>query len=277
VDSYYDVLGVPPEASLKEVKSAFRRQAKRLHPDLQARKTDRGAGARSADAAMRLLLEAYRALLDPEKRRAYDRGLRRRAAEEGGFDYRRFLKERPGDPESQAKLVVYDLLHGLEDEAIEIYERSKSFEDFRLERYLERSEAMDAEFCVAEEYEKRERWIKAYAIYRRLVAMEAEKPCFKYFFEVVALRFRSLVLLKLPKVLEDEDYVDALEEAASMALPRRDLAQILRKKAEVQLRIGEAGAALESLERASRLEPRLAGLVALRRRAGGLAYRAPLA
>jgi len=274
VDNHYDILGIASEASAKEVKSAFRKQAKRLHPDLARANGARGGaaddagGGRSRDAAMRRLLEAYRVLSDPEKRRAYDRSLRRQAAEESGFDYRKFLKARPGDPESQAKLVVYDLLHKLEDEAIEVYEKSKSFGDFRLERWLERGEAMDAEFCIAEEYERRERWLKAYSLYRRLIVMELEKPTFRYFFDVVLLRFRTLLLLKLPKVLDEEDFMDRLEEAAALDIPRRDRAQLLRKKAEVHLRRHETAAAVETLRRAAELEPRLAGLAALKRRAG---------
>jgi len=266
VENYYAALGIQPEASTKDVKSAFRKLAKKLHPDTAPGRG--GKPSRASDAAMRLVLEAYRILSDPEKRRVYDRGMRRVAAEEGGFDYRRFLKARPDDPESQAKLVVYDLLHALEEEALEVYERAKSLGDFRLERWLERGEAMDAEFCIAEEYEKRERWLKAYSIYKRLIAMELEKPWFRYFFDVVALRFRTLVLLKLPKVLDDEDYVDRLAEAASLALPRRDKAQFHRKAAEVLLRRRETEGAAEFLRRASELEPRLAGLAALRRRAG---------
>jgi curved DNA-binding protein CbpA len=266
VENYYDILGIPAEAGTKDVKSAFRRLAKKHHPDTAA--AGRRSSTRASEAAMRLILEAYRILSDPERRRIYDRGLRRRAAEEGGFDYRLFLKARANDPESQAKLVVFDLLHGLEDEAIEVYERARTFEDFRLERYLERGEAMDAEFCIADEYEKRERWVKAYTIYRRLIAMEAEKACFRYFFEVVALKFRTLTLLKLQKALDDEDYCDRLEEAAGLELPRRDRAQFLRKKGEVQLRSGDALGAADSLRRAAELEPRLAGLSALRRRTG---------
>lgn len=271
MENYYDVLGIGPEASTREVKSAFRRQAKKHHPDLSAGRRSQATdnpSPRADEAAMRLLLEAYRMLSDPERRRVYDRTLRRREAEEGGFDYRRFLKGRPDDPESQAKLVVFDLLHDLEDEAIEIYERSKSLGDFRLERWLERGEAMDALFCLAEEYEKRERWLKAHSLYRRLILMERERPWFRYFFDVVALRFRTLVLLKLPKVLDEEDFVDRLEEAVALGISRRDSAQFLRKKAEVQLRRGETSAAIESLRRASELVPRLAGLSALRRRAG---------
>ncbi len=269
MEDYYSVLGIQPEADAKEVKSAFRRLAKKHHPDLSSRRGE--TASRASDAAMRLLLEAYRVLSDPELRRAFDRSLRRRRAEEGGFDYRAFLKARSDDPECLAKLVVYDLLHGLEDEAIEAYERGKAGGDFRLERWLERGEAMDAEFCLAEEYEKRERWLRAYSMYKRLIVMEIEKPCFRYFFEVVALRFRTLVLLKMTKVLDEEDYIDRLEEAANLGLPRRDSAQFLRKKAEVHARRREHSEAAESLRRAAELEPRLAGLAALRRRLGSKA------
>lgn len=270
MDNYYEVLGIHPEASARDVKSAFRRQAKKHHPDLQSGQGSKASSlSRAAESAMRLLLEAYGVLSDPEKRRAYDRSLRKRRAEQGGFDYHRFLKARMNDPESQAKLIVFDLLHDFEDEAIEIYERSKSLGvDFRLERFLERAEAMDAEFCIAEEYERREKWLKAYIVYRKLIAMELEKPCFRYFFDVVVLKFRTLVLLKLQKDVDDEDYVDRLEEALRLGLPKHDSAQLLRKKAEVQLRLGLTAEAWETLRRAGELEPRLAGLSALRRRAG---------
>jgi len=268
---YYEILGVAADASTSEVKSAFRKRAKKLHPDTAAaiagRRGAQVEGARASEGAMRLLLEAYRVLSDPERRRNHDRQLRR-SATEGGFDYRVFLKARPHDPESQAKLVVYDLLHDLEDEALEVYEKARSFEDFRLERWLERGEAMDAEFCLAEEYEKRDRIIKAWLHYKRLIELEAERPWFRYFFDVVALRFRTLVLLKLPKVLDEEDFLDRLEEATRLSLPRRDLAQFWRKKAEVHLRRKEIDAAVEALGRASELEPRLAGLLVLRRRIG---------
>jgi curved DNA-binding protein CbpA len=270
MQDYYDILGVAADASAGEVKSAFRKRAKKIHPDMAAAAVgSRGGqvveGARAADGAMRLLLEAYRVLSDPERRKAHDRLLRKRAAD-GGFDYRVFLKGRHDDPESQAKLVVFDLLHGLEDEALEVYERARSFDDFRLERWLERGEAMDAEFCIAEEYERRDRIIKAWLHYKRVIEMEAEKPCFRYFFDVVALRFKTLVLFKLPKALDDEDLLDRLTEATELDLPSRDLAQFWRKKAEVQLRRREKASAIESLGRAASLEPRLAGLAALRRR-----------
>jgi DnaJ-class molecular chaperone len=63
----YGVLGVSKGASAAEIKNAFRRQAKRLHPD--ANKHDPRAAARFAE-----LNAAYEILGEESKRRAYDRG-----------------------------------------------------------------------------------------------------------------------------------------------------------------------------------------------------------
>ncbi|MEW6549772.1 MAG: J domain-containing protein [Spirochaetota bacterium] len=266
MENYYDVLGIDPDSNQTAIKSAFRRKAKRYHPDMVAGESAKTPITSMRESAMRLILEAYRILSDAEKRRVYDRMLRKQKLEQGGFDYRSFLKSRPHDPESQAKLIVYDLLHNLESEAMAVYERSKSLGDFRLERWLDRGDAMDAEYCLAEEYEKRGRLLRAYAIYRRLIAMEKEKPWFRHYFDVVALKYRTLVLQKMPGRIDEDDYLDRLEESIMLDIGERDSAQFLRKKAEVHLRRHEYGLARESLERAGALVPRLPGLAAVRRR-----------
>ena len=282
MENYYEVLGVPPDSNQSAIKSAFRKKAKKYHPDMEGSGRDkvgaeesgsRGRQKQSSapvasmrESAMRLILEAYRILSDAEKRRAYDRSLRRQQLEQGGFDYRIFLKSRSFDPESQAKLILFDLLHDLEDEAIAVYERSKSFGDFRLERWIDRGEAMDAEYCLAEEYEKRGRLLKAYGIYKRLIAMEQEKAWFRYYFDVVALKFRTLLLQKMPGRIDEDDYLDRLEEAIELDIGIRDSAQFLRKKAEVHLRRKEWEQAKEALEKASLLVPKLPGLGAVKKR-----------
>ncbi|HWP25896.1 MAG TPA: J domain-containing protein [Xanthobacteraceae bacterium] len=63
----YEVLGVPKNASAEAIKAAFRRQAKKLHPD--ANKQDKKAAAKFAE-----LNAAYEILGDENKRKAYDRG-----------------------------------------------------------------------------------------------------------------------------------------------------------------------------------------------------------
>src|ERR1700730_13268890 len=63
----YDVLGVTKTASAADIKSAFRRLAKKLHPD--ANKNDPKAASRFAE-----LNAAYEILGEEDKRKAFDRG-----------------------------------------------------------------------------------------------------------------------------------------------------------------------------------------------------------
>ncbi|HJL16237.1 MAG TPA: DnaJ domain-containing protein [Sandaracinaceae bacterium LLY-WYZ-13_1] len=71
---YYTLLGVDPDASGAEVKRAFRRFARRYHPDRFAG-GDEEKRAR-ATQIYRRGSEAYQVLTDPVSRRAYDRVLR---------------------------------------------------------------------------------------------------------------------------------------------------------------------------------------------------------
>jgi len=69
---YYGILGVPRNASLEVIKRAYRRLARKLHPD-------RG-GDMSAEA-FREVQAAYEILVDAEQRRRYDESLVQRERE----------------------------------------------------------------------------------------------------------------------------------------------------------------------------------------------------
>lgn len=62
---YYEVLGVGRDASEAEVKKAFRRLARELHPDVNDHDP-------AAEEKFKAAAEAYEVLSDPERRRIYD-------------------------------------------------------------------------------------------------------------------------------------------------------------------------------------------------------------
>lgn len=62
---YYEVLGVPRNATEQEIKSAYRRLALKYHPD-------RNPGDKEAEEKFKEAAEAYAVLADPEKRARYD-------------------------------------------------------------------------------------------------------------------------------------------------------------------------------------------------------------
>ena len=65
IKDYYDVLGVKRGASDNEIKQAYRKLARKFHPDLNP-------GDKVAEEKFKELQEAYDVLSDPENRKLYD-------------------------------------------------------------------------------------------------------------------------------------------------------------------------------------------------------------
>ena len=62
---YYETLGVPRNASEKQIRSAFRKLARKYHPDVNPDNPD-------AVTRFKEINEAHEVLGDPEKRKKYD-------------------------------------------------------------------------------------------------------------------------------------------------------------------------------------------------------------
>src|SRR6059036_2467528 len=62
---FYQVLGVARKATPTEIKKAYKRLARKCHPDLNP-------GDRGSEEQFKRISEAYEVLSDPEKRRRYD-------------------------------------------------------------------------------------------------------------------------------------------------------------------------------------------------------------
>ena len=66
--NYYKILKVSPKASTAEIKSAYRRLARKKHPDVNE-------GSESSAREFSLIAKAYRVLSDPQERAFYDKQL----------------------------------------------------------------------------------------------------------------------------------------------------------------------------------------------------------
>ena len=84
-ESYYKILGLPTKASAEEIKRAYRKQAKRWHPDLNS--------SSEASSQFVRINEAYEILSDPRKRAVYDNKQRVRARDAAAMAGRR--QQRP--------------------------------------------------------------------------------------------------------------------------------------------------------------------------------------
>ncbi|PJA38978.1 molecular chaperone DnaJ, partial [candidate division WWE3 bacterium CG_4_9_14_3_um_filter_41_6] len=65
MQSYYEILGISAKASDAEIKSAYKKLAKKYHPDVNKEA--------SAKNTFQQVSKAYQILSDPQKRAAYDR------------------------------------------------------------------------------------------------------------------------------------------------------------------------------------------------------------
>jgi len=92
---YYSILGVAKKSTDKEIKSAYRKLARKYHPDVNP-------GDRAAEEKFKEINEAYEVLGDTEKRKKYDqlgasyRQWERMGGQPGGFDWSRWSTGAPG-------------------------------------------------------------------------------------------------------------------------------------------------------------------------------------
>jgi curved DNA-binding protein CbpA len=252
----YAVLGVSSEASTAEVKAAFRRRIKELHPDLQAARQRPPA----SEITVHQLIEAYEILSDPQQREDYDRAWRT-APRESEFNYREWLKARP-DALSKAKLIFYDVLRDRRAEAVALHAEFTRQRTYDLEKLLGREDFMDCAFMLALEYENQGDEMQAVALYRRIAQLEGEKAFFRHFFAEVEDRLLNLLVQKSPSY-DPPVLVRLLEELQN--LPFRPLAKaaFLTRQAEVFWAAGQRLAAVQSLQRAKALAPRDKAVVRL--------------
>jgi curved DNA-binding protein CbpA len=255
MQDHYSLLGIQKNASIREIKRAFREKAKQIHPDI---------AGEVAVAEMRRLLTAYEVLSDPDKRGEYDR-VYGRFLGKYVFDYRTFLREQTEDPESQGKLIFFELLHREEDTALSIWTDQGGL-NFPLNRCLDREDWMDCTFILAEELEKRQRYYEAFVLLVQLVREERRQPYFRHFISDVEGFLKDLVRLRLKAAVDPETYLECMEILLELQFSPKDEARWLRSMAETLVLLGDFETAQGVFREALRRDPGLSNVIQLRRK-----------
>jgi len=224
--NYYELLEVAESASTQEIKKAFREQ-------------------------MRKLLTAYETLSSGQKRYEYDRAYSRFMTNPV-FDYRTWLRGQEDNPESQAKLLFFELLHLEEDEAINIWRKNGGI-NFPMEKYMDREDWMDCSFILAEELDRRGHSYEAFRLLEHIIREERRKPYFGIFTPELERYTREIVRNRLRSQVDDETWIECMETLMELGFSARDTAFWLRSLAQTLLKIGDRAGSRQVLNEAKKM------------------------
>lgn len=256
--TYYDILAVGRNATQPEIKQAFRKLAKKYHPDTNPRAADQAA------RKLKEVIAAYRVLSNERERARYDVLLQSAPAmqEEQRRTEEMSLRE-------QAEQILRDLLGGRGRRALASWDELNKDGVFRLTGYLDPRDYLDCLFLLAEQCERAGRYREAASLYEELYELEKQPPRKRYFFEEVKARIKKLYSRKLPRDARTaEEEIACYERILKFDLDKSEKAFILKKIAEVHCRIGNEDAAKDIFTEALNLKPGLKGTATIRESLG---------
>jgi curved DNA-binding protein CbpA len=259
---HYSVLGVPPSATIGELRRAYRRLAKVHHPD---KNPGDEQNARLQFERVRL---AYEVLSDERKRQLYDRHTRPRAADH---------TPQTDDPTDIAYRMLERLLAEAAEEGLAWFDRllrvtRATARTLDLPRYLEYGDARDCEFLLAEALQRGGRDEEAIGLYERAIARESRRPYFRAFTQEIRDRLQRLYFGRVRRAAHAEQlpprFDHPLSEVFRMGATRRERAYWYKRLAEALAEGDHMDEARHALATALDLAPNLSGVKRLSRLLG---------
>lgn len=243
----YEVLGVPQTATISEIRRAYRKKVKVLHPD--------ASGDEGTTEEFRRVVEAYELLTDSRTRRIFDSDIAAhfKRRKKYSFDYRQWLLAREDD-ESRAKLIFYDLMHGREDDAVLEFKRMNTErQSFSLKHWFTREDFMDYGFILTEELVLRREYFDAFSLLEQIIRLEYSFNYFRLFFPEVLDLTKNILHTHIEGTVSDELSLDVFERALELDLGKKEDAFILRKMGVIYRRMGDGRTAEICFDEAARL------------------------
>ncbi|MFQ5965804.1 MAG: DnaJ domain-containing protein [Candidatus Scalinduaceae bacterium] len=255
--NYYQVLRVREGSNNEEIKNSFRKLAKEYHPD-----KNRMNGV-SSEEKIKLLITAYKTLIDSEKRIHYDKLLQNKNEEI--IYYKENVENTKFSLRAQAKMILHDLLKENGHQAVRDYEQlRKENKGFDLFTVLVLKDYLDCLFLLAEEYEKQGNYEMAFKLYEDVYKKENGSPARRYLLEEIKERIIRLSCKKITKIVQTKSAIAYLRRALDIKLSKIEKAFIYKKIADCYLRLGEWNSAIVNFDTAMSLNPKLKGAQTLR-------------
>lgn len=252
--NYYDILEIDQQAMPDEIKQAFRRLAKRYHPDKNPGRED------FAERMFRQVCIAYETLKDSERKLRYDLTLKQIEKTKQFHDAYIQRLRKSQHIQQRYELMFHELLNRNYGGGIRIYEQLKrNNPKFRIDDFLSYADSRDCEFLIAEAYQKLGNYQTAVPIYESLIFYETQRPFFRHFIDEIKNRLKQIYFHSLMHPRHPEDIPHDLEKIRALNLSKPDTATVYKKLAEFYLEINRVGKAKEMLKTAFELHPRLAG------------------
>ena len=276
ITNYYQILEIERNANTKEIKQAFRKLAKKYHPD----KIDINYNPDQIENAKQMFREicnAYDVLNDKKRKTDYDRILRNiernQQSNRSNFeDFNRLTQDY-----SKLEVLFQALLHQNYETGISMYEQichgcEQKGKKWCIDDFFNYEDSRDCEFLIAEAYQnlgfsngnssviERHRKIDlAMQIYESLLSAEGKRPCFKHFIKEVKDRLKRIYLYHFSAEGYQQMCQIPLSKIQDLELPKRETAWIFKKIAEFYVEIDLFPHARQVLLMAFELQPNLAG------------------
>jgi len=269
---YYSILEIDPDATIEEIKRAYRKLAKEYHPD-------KNPGCeRYAEKQFKKITIAYENLIKSSRANTC-KNLKSKNADK--FDksqnfnqpksykvyriniqnrkYNEYVKYR--EIRKRCRLILSELLSQHFYKAIKIYEHLKiEVSDFDLYSYLDYMDSRDCEFLLAEAYQMLGNYSKAIMLYEVALEREQKHPYFKEFTEEIEIRIKKIYFdLIFKNGRRTEEMISCIPRIVRLGLSKREIAWMYKKIAESYFNEDFLEKARETLKKAFAIYPHLEG------------------
>ncbi|RKU27063.1 hypothetical protein C6497_12250 [Candidatus Poribacteria bacterium] len=274
--NYYQILEIERNATTSQIKQAFRRLAKKYHPD----KLDTDFSTDQVDNAKRMFRDvcnAYDVLQDIKRKADYDRILQN--IEHQKISYQSYIDRLKTINQDHANLemLFQELLHRNYETGISMYEElckkyEKTGKHWCIDDFFNYEDSRDCEFLIAEAYhnlglshensssvECYRKLDLAMSIYESLLSAEGKRPCFKHFINEVKERLKRIYLYHFSVEGYKNTGEIPISKIIELNLSKRETAWMYKKIAEFYVEIRLLPEAREMLQMAFDLQPNLAG------------------